>query len=150
MRRIKYLELKIRELFASRIDDSEFVNKNLVALAKNIDEVKKSKAEAKEIERLEDLIVNLTTHVSRLENPPKFKNGDEVEFDEPQSMFRIFYGGAAVQSPVIKKHGTIISHYYYDDGSIYPTYKVLSDDHKEVSDHVERCLTLYEKKPVKK
>ena len=101
-----------------------------------------------EIKKLSDNLVATQVRMSRFENKPKFKEGDEVE--EKQQSFDSWFG-IRIHTPVGPcRRGTVTHGYYKNPEDVFVTYKILAEDKKDVFELPEHAIKLAEKKEEKK
>lgn len=81
--------------------------------------------------------------IGRIENPPKFKEGNTVEEKSPDPYdlmgFVIVPCGT---STWISRSGTVVSWSYKQPGDVLATYKILAEDKKDVFELQENLLKL--------
>ena len=95
------------------------------------------------IKELDEKISATNVRIGRIENPPKFKEGNTVEEKSPDPYdlmgFVIVPCGT---STWISRSGTVVSWYYKQPGDVLATYKILAEDKKDVFELQENLLKL--------
>ncbi|MFA5365951.1 MAG: hypothetical protein WC325_12280 [Candidatus Bathyarchaeia archaeon] len=125
-----------KELTAIRIEHNNRLNSLECQLQNATNSLKKLSTE----------LAESNVRIGRLENPPKFKEGDNVEYVTPKELLEM----VCLPKPTKKFSGTIMSWYYKHPSDIFVTYKILSTDKTDVYGIMETNLKLSEKKEEKK
>ena len=101
------------------------------------------------LKKLSTELAESDVRIGRLENPPKFKEGDEVE---EANRYEYLISDAVITLPGsagTHRRGTVMSWYYESPSNVFVTYKVLSGDKKDVYALCEPELQLSKKEEKK-